>query len=190
MNLARENRYVAAIHYGSNAAIHDYVTAILHTPLGYKPDYETANKWLQIGADRNDPTSLHNLAVHIAYGKGTKVNVALAAQYFLRAARLGLAASENNVGWHYYKGDGIKRSIPDAVFAGDTFAKDNIEAYKWCKLAVDQEPDGQVKQNDANILERFTRKLSRQDIETGNTLVKGWQPLKPTNIHMRDKDNG
>ena len=212
MNLARENRYVAAIHYGSNAAIHDYVTAILHTPLGYKPDYETANKWLQIGADRNDPTSLHNLAVHIAYGKGTKVNVALAAQYFLRAARLGLAASENNVGWHYYKGDGIKRSIPDAVFwitrsaeqgepfaygslceiydAGDTFEKNNIEAYKWCKLAVDQEPDGQVKQNDANILERFTRKLSRQDIETGNTLVKGWQPLKPTNIHMRDKDNG
>jgi TPR repeat protein len=80
---------------------------------------------------------------------------------------LGLAASENNVGWHYYKGDGIKRSIPDAVFwitrsaeqgepfaygslcemydAGDTFAKDNIEAYKWCKLAANEEPDGQVR---------------------------------------------
>ncbi len=212
MNEARENRFIAAIHYGSNSAIHDYVTAILHTPLGYKPDYETANKWLQIGADRNDPTSLHNLAVHLANGLGTKRNVVLAAQYFLRAARLGLAASENNVGWHYYKGDGIKRSVPDAVFwitrsaeqgepfaygslcemydAGDTFAKDNVEAYKWCKLAVDQEPDGQVKQNDIKILERFKHKLTPQDIEIGDALVTGWKPLKPTNVHMRDKADG
>jgi hypothetical protein len=212
MNEARENRYIAAIHDGSNAAIHDYVRAILHTPLGYKPDYESANKWLQIGADRNDPTSLHNLAVNIAYGKGTKVNMGLAVQYFLRAARLGLAASQNNVGWHYYKGDGIKRSIPDAVFwitrsaeqgepfaygslcemygAGDTFAKDNVEAYKWCKLAVDQEPDGQVKQNDVKILERFKHKLTPQDVEIGDTLVTGWKPLKPTNFRMRDKADG
>ena len=212
MNQARENRFIAAIHYGSNAAIHDYVRAILHTPLGYKPDYETANKWLQIGADRSDPTSLHNLAVNIANGKGTKANVALAVQYFLRAARLGLAASENNIGWHYYKGDGIKRSIPDAVFwitrsaeqgepfaygslcemydAGDTFAKDNVEAYKWCKLAVDQEPDGQVKDNDIKILERFKRKLKPQDIEAGDALAAGWKPLKPTNVHMRDKADG
>lgn len=209
---ARDERFVAAINYGSNTAIHEYVTDILHTRLGYKPDYETANKWLQIGADRNDPTSLHNLAVHIANGLGTKRNVVLAAQYFLRAARLGLAASENNVGWHYYRGDGIKRSIPDAVFwitrsaeqgepfaygslcemydAGDTFAKDNVEAYKWCKLAVDQEPDGQVKDNDIKILERFKRKLKPQDIEAGDALVAGWKPLKPTNFHMRDKADG
>jgi hypothetical protein len=212
MNLARENRYIAAIHYGSNTAIHEYVTEILHTRLGYKPDYVTANKWLQIGADRNDPMSLHNLGVHIVNGLGAKRNAALAAQYFLRAARLGLAASENNVGWHYYKGDGITRSIPDAVFwitrsaeqgepfaygslcemydAGDTFEKNDIEAYKWCKLAVDQEPDGQVKQNDAKILERFKRKLTPQDIEAGDALVAAWKPLKPTDVHMRDKADG
>ena len=125
---------------------------------------------------------------------------------------MGLAASENNVGWHYYKSDGIKRSIPDAVFwitrsaeqgepfaygslcemydAGDTFAKDNVEAYKWCKLAVDQEPDGQVKDNDIKILERVKRKLKPQEIEAGDALVVGWKPLKPTNVHMRDKADG
>jgi hypothetical protein len=211
-DLARENRYIAAIHYGSISAIHDYVTAILHTQLGYKPDYETANKWLKIGVDRNDPWSLHSLGYHTLYGLGTKIDPKASAQYYLKAAQLGYAGSENNVGWAYYEGKGIKRSIPDAVFwitrsaeqgepfaygslcemyyAGDTFAKNNIEAYKWCKLAVDQEPEGHAKQNDIKILERFKRKLSPQDIETGDALVKAWQPLKPTSVHMGDKDNG
>ena len=74
--------------------------------------------------------------------------------------------------------------------AGDTFAKDNIEAYKWCKLAANEEPDGQVKQNDMKIFERFKRKLTPQEIEAGDALVTGWKPLKPTNIHMRDKADG
>ena len=81
-------------------------------------------------------------------------------------------------------------SLCEMYDAGDTFAKNNIAAYKWCTLAVNQEPDGHAKQNDAKILERLKRKMTPQDIKTGDALVKAWQPLRPTNAHMQDTDDG
>lgn len=209
---ASEQRYINAIQYGNNAAIHDYVREILQTKFNEEPNYEEANKWLQIGADRDDPTSLHNLAVHLSHGKGLKADTKLAAEYYLRAARLGSAASQNNVGWHYYTGDGVKRSIPDAVFwitraadqgepfaygslcemydAGDVFEPNDIEAYKWCRLAVDLEPDGRVKDVDSRILEKFKNKLSYSDKKKAEELAKAWKPIIDVGGHMRDPDDG
>lgn len=209
---AQNARYVNAIVYGNNEAIHDYVTEILRTPPGIDVDYREANRWLQIGVDRGDLRSLHNLAFHLQGGLGIEKNVKLAVQYYMRAARSGLAASQNNVGWHYYKGDGIKQSIPDAVFwitraadqgesfaygslcemydAGDVFEPNDVEAYKWCRLAVEHEPEGRVRDNDQAILQKFKTKLSQDGFKNAEKLAATWMPLKDAGGHMRNPDDG
>jgi TPR repeat protein len=205
-------RFINAIQYGSNSAIHDYVREILKSEPDEEPNYEEANKWLKIGADRNDPVSLHNLAFHLLNGKGEKADPERATQLFLRAARLGMAESQNNVGWHYYSGIGVKRSIADAVYwitraadqgepfaygslceiydAGDAFEPNNIEAYKWCYLAVEHEPDGHAKKGDERIFEKFKAKMSDEDRKKAEDLAKAWKPLKDAGGGMRDTDDG
>ena len=157
---ARNMRITNAIDYGSNQAIYDRSQSLLRSINGQEPDYAEAIKWFEIGASRDDPHSLHMLGYYALYGKGMISDPKKSAEYYLRAAKLVYSGSQNNVGWAYYKGDGINRSIPDAVFwitrsadqgepfaygslcemhaAGDAFAKDDIEAFKWCRLAVDQ----------------------------------------------------
>jgi TPR repeat protein len=205
-------QYVNAIKYGNNEAISDYVIEILKTPPGEEIDYEEANRWLQIGADRGDPNSLHSLAFHLQKGLGTEKNVDLAVKYYLRAAQLGFAPSQNNVGWHYYQGDGVVRRIPEAVFwitrsadqgepfaygslceiydAGDAFEANDIEAYKWCWLAVEHEPAGRVRENDRSILQKFMAKLSGDALKKAQKLAETWTPLRDSGRHMSDPDDG
>ena len=130
----------------------------------------------------------------------------------MKAAQLGYAHSQNNVGWAYYKGEGVKRSIPDAVFwitraadqgvsfaygslcemydAGDVFRPSNVQAYKWCRLAVETEAAGHVRSNDVDILVRFRKKMNQAEIDEAETLIKNWAPLKPVYSQMGDTDDG
>ena len=209
---AANDRYWQAMFYGSNRAIAEYVTEVLKSKIDKKPDYESANAALQIGADRDDPWSLHNLAYHLKYGNGAKKDVKKSTEYYLRAARLGFAPSQINVGWAYYKGTGIKRSIPDAVFwitraadqgqafaygslcdmyhAGDVFQPNNVEAYKWCRLAVDKLPKGHTRDSDANILAKYRKKMTLSELNQGEKLVRNWKPLVDDGMQMSDTDDG
>ena len=212
LKAAAQSRYRQAMFYGSNRAIAEYVTMVLKRRLDKQPDYESANAALQIGADRDDPWSLHNLAHHLLYGKGAKKDLKKSTEYYLRAARLGFASSQNNVGWAYYMGTGIKRSIPDAVFwitraadqgeafaygslcemydAGDVFQPNKVEAYKWCRLAVDKEPKGHARDNDAKILAKYRKKMTLSELNQGETLVRNWKPFVDAGPQMSDTDDG
>jgi hypothetical protein len=209
---ARDRRITNAIEYGSDQAIHDVTRHLILSYNGQEPDYAEAIKWFKIGASHDNAYSLHMLGFYASYGKGMKRDSKLSAGYYLRAAKLGYSGSQNNIGWAYYKGDGVKRSIPDAVFwitrsaeqgepfaygslcemnaAGDAFVRDDIEAYKWCQLAVDQEPDGNAKDNDIKLLQSYIRHMSAGDIKQGQILVKKWVPLKPTTYTMGDAKDG
>ena len=209
---ASDGRYAQAIFYGSNRAIAEYVTEILKTGPNYEPDYALANDVLQIGVDRDDPNSLHHLGYHLRYGKGAKKDLKKSTEYYLRAARLGYPISQNNVGWAYYEGAGIKRSIPDAVFwitraadqgvafaygslcemydAGDVFQPNNVEAYKWCRLAVDKEPEGRTRNNNVKILAKYRKKMTLSELNQGETLVRNWKPLVDGGVQMSDTDDG
>ena len=206
------NRLRAAIDYGSTEAIHLLEREILTVRHGQAPDYAEAVKLLEIGAGRDDVYSLHNLGYYALQGKGMKKDIKKSADYFMRAAKLGYAGSQNNIGWAYYKGEGLPRSIPDAVYwitrsaeqgepfaygslcemydAGDVFKRDKLEFYKWCKLAVDQEPEGKVRDNDVQIIERLKKKMTPSEIIDGDKLVERWRPLKPTNSRMGDVEDG
>jgi TPR repeat protein len=209
---SEDHKYWEVINYGSNRAISYFVTAILRTHAPFNPDYELANKALQVGVDRNDLPSMHNLAYHLLYGKGAKKNEKKSTELYLKAARLGNPYSQNNVGWAYYKGIGVKRNIPEAVFwttraadqgvsfaygtlcemydGGDVFKPNNVEAYKWCRLAVATEAEGHARANDVKILVRFRKKMSQAEIDEGEVLFKSWRPLKGVTTQMGDTDDG
>jgi len=199
---ARDNRAENAINYGYSSLIPIIVEETEKTPKGKAVNYPAINKWLELGAKQNDTWSLYNLGVHIQFGRGTPIDLKRASNLYLRAARLGMGPAENNIGWNYYKAIGIKRSIADAVFwitraaengepfgygslcemydAGDVFERNDIEAYKWCKLSVDNEPEGHAKMNDVLILSKYRKKLSLDDWNTGETLARNWKPLMKT----------
>ena len=209
---ARNTRITNAIDYGSNQAIYDHSQRFLRSVNGQEPDYAEAIKWFEIGASRDDPHSLHMLGYYALYGKGMISDPQKSAAYYLRAAKLGYSGSQNNVGWAYYKGNGIPRSIPDAVFwitrsaeqgepfaygslcemhaAGDAFMKDDIEAFKWCRLAVDQETEGHARDNDIKLLKALIDKMSVDDIKKAQYLADQWAPLRQTIGKMGDVVGG
>ena len=209
---AQDRKYWELVNYGDNSAIQDFVRYVLRVRANEEPNYELANKIFQVGVDRNDPVSMHNLAYHLLYGKGAKKDARKSTELYLKAAQLGYAHSQNNVGWAYYKGVGVKRSIPDAVFwitraadqgvsfaygslcemydAGDVFRPSNVQAYKWCRLAVETEAAGHVRSNDVDILVRFRKKMNQAEIDEAETLIKNWAPLKPVYSQMGDTDDG
>ena len=199
---ARDDRFKNAIEYGFTSGIPIIVDYALRTPAGKPIDYATANHWLELGVKQGDVWSMYNLGVHYQFGRGSKIDLKKANQLYLQAAKLGMGPAQNNIGWNYYKAIGVRRSIPDAVFwitraaehgesfgygslcemhdAGDVFERDDIEAYKWCKLSVDEEPEGHAKMNDVLILSKYRKKLSLDDWNTGETLARNWKPLMKT----------
>ena len=209
---ARDKRITTAIDYGSTQAIYDMTRDLLRSYDGQEPNYAEAIKWFEIGASRDDAHSLHMLGYYALYGKGMKRDPKKSTEYYLRAAKLGYSGSQNNVGWAFYKGDGIKRSIPDAVFwvtrsaeqgepfaygslcemhaAGDAFIRDDIEAFKWCRLAVDQEPEGNARDNDIKLLQSYIHHMSAEDIKKGRNLADKWAPLRQTTSKMGDVSEG
>jgi len=197
---AREERLKNAVEYGFVSAIPHAVQESLKTSSGKPIDYKAGNYWLELGAKQDHVWSLYNLGVNYQFGRGVKIDLKRSAELYLRAARLGMGPAQNNIGWNYYKSIGVKRSIPEAVFwitraaehgdsfaygslcemydAGDVFERNDIEAYKWCKLSVDQEPLGHARNNDIKILSKYRKKLSLSDWDIAENLARKWSPLQ------------
>ena len=68
--------------------------------------------------------AMHNLAVALAEGTGTKKDMNEAARWFSKAASLGLADSEFNLAVLYERGLGVPQSL--------------LDAYKWYAIAAAQ----------------------------------------------------
>jgi localization factor PodJL len=67
---------------------------------------------------------MYNLAVAYAQGTGVEKNLSIAAQWFARAAALGMPDSQFNLGVLYERGMGVPQSLS--------------EAYKWYAIAAAQ----------------------------------------------------
>ena len=202
----RESTVFAAMN-GSTGALERLVDEYKFGTKDISKDKEREKIWLKIGAEQEDIKSLHNLGALYAEEKNNKT----ATPYFKRAAELGFAGSQNNYGWHLYKGIGIKRNKAEGVFwiiraaeqgepfaygslceiygAGDVFIPNNIEAMKWCRLAADNMPIGKARDAAVNILDKLASSMKDKDIHAANHTVDLWQPLKQTFYRMRDKDD-
>jgi len=195
----------AALH-GSRGALKQLYDEYFYGTEKQPKDLDKARVWLQIGAEKDDIFSLHNLGVW--YSREKKNSIAVA--YYKRAAYLGFAGSQNNYGWHLYKGDGIKKNKSEGVYwivraaeqgepfaygslceiyhSGDVFNVDKSEMMKWCRLASDNMPFGKARDISVKILDKLANKLSDDEVIAANLRVDMWQPLKQTPYLVMDKD--
>jgi TPR repeat protein len=148
-------------------------------------DYRAAlDEWLPYAAE-NDSRALFNLGQMYRLGQGVDKDMAIAEQYYRRAARQGHPAARGNLGSIYYTRtppqidealyywraaarDGDVRSqylLGVQYFNGEHVAKDHVLAYAWISLAAEA---GLQEAKDAlQVLAKF---LSEEDISEGKRL--------------------
>jgi ATP-dependent protease ClpP protease subunit len=191
-----EEYMVNAANYGSIQAMRDLAALNSAYDPDVKPDFVTANRWLKMAADKGDAMSIHNLAYHYSYGIGVEQDQVKGAALYLRASKLGLAASQNNLGWAYYTGEGVPKSLPDAVYwitksaeqgeafaygslceisgATDLFKTDLTEAYMWCSLAMNHLDVGAARDAAQTVYDQIMKAISQDDFAAGSLQVQKW----------------
>lgn len=177
---------------------------------GYERDIIKGLKYLEMSASHDDTYALHELGVIYSEGLDSiKRDKKRAFGYFLKAAKMGLAASQNNAGWMLYEGEGTAKNVSEAIywltnavnqgeafaygslgtvrFEGNGFIKDNIETYKFLKLATLSMPEGKARQDEIKRLKSVSSRMNKDEIERAELLVSRWRPLTGYTTSMRDK---
>lgn len=185
---------------------------MLHGINGWQKSTHRGLAWLNKAADQGQTVALHTLAVTYAFGyEGVEINKKTAYEYYLRAAKLGHAGSQNNLGWAYYKGDGVDKNLFEAIYwitkatdsgdyfsygslgairlQTDVFVRDDVETYKWLKLGTDLMPAGNSKVEDLKSLDEVRSRMTVSQVQQAEQLVKNWKPLFQSENQMRDKDD-
>jgi len=197
---------IAALN-GSSDALADLVYGYMFGKGTKKPYEKLAVEWLKFGLEHRDKRSAHNLALYY-----WPKNKAQSIQYYRQAAELGFAGSQNNLGWTYYKGDGVKKSVPDAVFwitkaaeqgetfaygslcqmyaAGNVFKRDNVQAFKWCNLALWDMSEGKTREETEKAMDVIKRRITVQERIIARLLVQDWTPLAKTEINVGKRQYG
>ena len=175
---------------------------------GRKPDYEGAMHAMRYAAVMEDPTAQHMMGHLLATGEWGQTNIKESRDWFLKAAQNGFAGSQNNIGWYYYEGKGVQKSIPLAVHwitraadggepfaygslcemhgAGDVFPYNKQDTYKWCKLAALEMPFGKSRDKAVKILNRYITKMTEDELAVGKVDVETWKPLQQPASKMRN----
>ena len=96
-----EDYMVNAANYGSIQAMRDLADFKTTYDPDEQPNFEAANRWLEMAAAKGDGWSMHNLGHHYSYGLGVPKDNSKAVELYLKASKLGVAASQNNLGWAY-----------------------------------------------------------------------------------------
>ena len=197
---------VFAAMNGSSGALHQLVDLYTYGAEKQQPDDEKALGWLKIGAENDDLISLHNLGFRLEQKKHFKEAI----KHYKRAAELGYAGSQNNYGWFLYTGQAGKRNKAEGAYwivraaeqgddfaygslceiyaAGDVFIPNDIEAMKWCRLAVDNMPLGKSRDTAVKLMDKFASKMKSEDVKIANDRVDVWRPLKQMPYTSLDKD--
>jgi len=184
----------------------------LHGVNGEEKNSQQALNWFQKAGERGEAGGFHMLGV--IYDRDSEVvkqDLTKSTQFYRKAAELGFSGSQNNLSWAYYKGHGVKRNVPEAIywatraaeqgepfaystlselrFEGNGFPTDDVETLKWTILALQGMPYGKAKLGICKQFDILTKRMSKEDILKANQLAKNWQPLVDGGSTMRDKDD-
>ncbi len=193
-------------------ATHKLGERFIHGLDGELQDVNKGLYYLTKSADKGDVWSLHQLGTYFNSGYcGIPKDTKKAFNYYLKAAKRGFAGSQNNLAWHYYKGDGVEKNLSEAIywvtraieqgepfgystlstmrFEGNGFIKDDVETYKWSLLASMKLPDGTAKQDQVKQLNVLTIRMTNTEIEQAKKRASEWKPLYEGGLTMRDKDD-
>jgi len=191
---------VAAWEKGDAYAAYSLGTGFSTGNRGFPLDIDKARVWLERAGEAGIPPAWHDLAVLL----GSKRNPGgpdriEAVKYFRKAAEAGFAGAQNNLGWQYYKGDVIPKNYGEAIYwitraveQGEPFAygsmgdmrfheagfeRNDIETYKWLRLAVDNLPLGRARDADMKLFEAVKARMSSKDIDIAEERARAWRPL-------------
>jgi len=179
---------------------------------GEEKNAQQALYWLQKAGERGEAGGFHMLGV--IYDRDSEIvkqDLTKSTQFYRKAAELGFSGSQNNLSWAYYKGHGVKRNIPEAIywatraaeqgepfaystlseirFEGNGFPVDDVETLKWTILALEQMPYGKAELGICKQFSILKKRMSQKDILKANLLAKNWKPLVDGGSTMRDKDD-
>jgi hypothetical protein len=178
----------------------------------YSKNIQKGLYFLEKSAELGNEHALHMLGViYRDYSDQVTINYEKSFNYFLRGAKLGFGPSQNNLGWMYYKGEGTRKNISEAIYwltkavdrgevfaygslgtvrlEGNGFIQDDIETYKLFKLAISKMPKGNARDDEQKRLEAVKARMSDAQISQAEALAKEWKPLKGVETVMRDKDD-
>ena len=176
-------------------------------------DFKLGLQLLNRASARGNRAATHNLALAYNYGNyGLEVDNKKAVSLYLIAAKSGFAASQNNLGWMYYIGEGTAKNISEAIywitraaeqgepfaygslgsirFEGNGFQQDYVEAYKWLALAVRHMPEGNTRDDEQSTLTKLIKLMTDKQLREGDAAVEHWDKTRQTRSTMKDKDNG
>ncbi len=176
-------------------------------------DVKLGLQLLNRASARGNRAATHNLALAYDYGNyGLEVDNKKAVSLYLIAAKLGFAASQNNLGWMYYIGEGTAKNISEAIYwitraaeqgypfaygslgtiryEGNGFRRDYVEAYKWLTLAVRHMPEENTRDDEQSTLTKLIKLMTDKQIREGDAAVEHWDKTRQTRPNMKDKDNG
>ena len=96
-------------------------------------DYDTALKYYQYAAEKNDSQAQFSLGAMYAMGNGVTQNYAEAMKWYLKAANQGYASAQNNIGVMYMNGEYVKQDFTKAreyfskaIKLGSPLAENNL----------------------------------------------------------------
>lgn len=162
---------------------------------GVTKNSKTAAEWYAKAADAGSPAAMNNLAYLYYLGEGVPQDFNIARKMFERAADKGVADAQYNLGTMYDEGKGMKEPDPTTAvgwflksasqgnreaqfalgylhFSGRGVEANNVEAYKWLKLAVNAGKEEAVRG-----LAGVTVAMSKEQIAEGDKLVEAWKPV-------------
>jgi TPR repeat protein len=73
-------------------------------------------------------------------------------------------------------------------YHGNGFVRDDVETYKWFKLATLNMPKGKAHDDDNKKFEKLKLRMKPAQIAEGDRLAEEWKPLKQTNRRMGNKE--
>lgn len=130
---------------------------IYENGIGFTRDLDLAKTYYQDAAANGHIKSMHNLGVIFA-SEGDSQDLALAAEWFKRAADYGVKDSQVNIAILYARGEGV--------------ARDLAESYKWFAIAAKNGDEGA-----ADMRDQVVNALPEGSLASAQTNVDNWKAL-------------
>ncbi|HIG44330.1 MAG: SPOR domain-containing protein [bacterium] len=189
--------FVGSLSFPVNADFGDGINAFRNS------EYETAIREWQPYAEQNDPRALYNLGQIYRRGLGVEPDLAVAEQYYRRAAELGHPHAQGNLGSIYYSRspvdmDQVLYYWQKAAEGGDIqsqyllgiqysqgkhIKQDHLFAYAWVKLAIDSGLE-----NAKYALDVLSLSLSENDIKRGDELARQFSEETRTGMQRQSPE--
>ena len=177
----------------------------------YKAKPDEAVRWLEKAGSMGNSGAYYHLGLALDNGWGVEKDVPKALEAYEKAVAMGHAPAMNNLGFILYEGRGVEKNLSKAIHLitravdyGDAFAygslgeimlngngfpQNDVETYKWLKLAQDTMNAGPSRDGNLLMLNKVKDRMTAEQIANADKLVKAWVPLSGRTTSTMDKEH-